>query len=98
MITDPQAIRFTNETVRPLCEKLRALAAEIAAAQTIWFGGINALFPNDTTALADGRENEGVSRLTGANVNSAMGVLIAVAGATNAEIIAKPCVRPLAAS
>jgi hypothetical protein len=94
MITDPQAVRFANEVVRPLSEEVRALVAKISAAQTTWFSGINAQFPNDPTPLDDGRENEGVSRLTGADINSSMGVLIAMAQASNSEIISKPCVRP----
>jgi hypothetical protein len=94
MITDPQAIRFSNEVIRPLSEEVRALVAKIGAAQTTWFSGLNAEFPNDATPLDDGREDEGVSRLTGADINSVMGVLIAMSGASNSEIISKPCVRP----
>lgn len=97
-ITNPEAIRFVNEQVRPLCEKARALSAEIAAMQTLWFGGLDANFPNDATALDDGRDAQGVSRLTGAQIQLAVGVLIAMHGQANAEIIAKPCVRPLTAS
>lgn len=97
-IQDPEAVRFVNEQVRPLCEKARALSAEIAAMQTLWFGGLDAKFPNDATALDDGREGQGVSRLTGSQVQLAVGVLIAMHGEANAEIIAKPCVRPLSAS
>lgn len=94
-ITNPEAIKFANEQVRPLCERARALIAEIGAMQTAWFGGINTEFPNDTTALADNRDAEGVSRLTGADVNSAVGILLALVSASNAAIISKPCVRPL---
>jgi len=95
-ITDPQAIRFVNEQVRPLCERARALKAEIDAMTTAWYGGINAKFPNDSSPLVDGRAAEGVSQLTGAQVNSAVGQLIGIA--PNAEIVAAPCVRPLSAS
>lgn len=97
-ITNPEAVRFVNEQVRPLCEKARALSAEILAMQTLWFGGLDAQFPNDATALDDGREGQGVSCLTGAQVQLAVGVLIAMLGQANAEIIAKPCVRSLLAS
>ena len=58
-ITDPQAIKFSNEYLRPLCETTRALAAEITSMQTIWYGGVNNLFPNDITILDDGRQAEG---------------------------------------
>lgn len=97
-ITNPEAIRFTNEQVRVLCEEARALVARINAMQTKWFSGISAMCPNDVTALADGRDADGSSRLTGADINSAVGILIAIANASNAQIIEKPCVRALSAS
>lgn len=97
-ITNPQAIKFVNEQVRPLAEELRAVMARLTSAQTDWFGGINALFPNDSTAVADNRDAEGVSRLTGQDINSLMSTAIAVLGASNTTIIAKPCVRPLTAN
>lgn len=97
-VTDPQAIKFCNEQVRPLAEKLRALRVEIEAAQTDWFAGLNAKFPNDSGAVTDSREAEGVSRLTGADINSFMSIAIGMLNAGNAEIIAKPCVRSLTAS
>lgn len=96
-ITNNEAVRFVNEQVRPLCEKTRALIAEIDALKTVWFAGLNLDFPNDETNLADGRAGEGVSRLSGADINSAVGILIAIAAASNAEIISKPCVRALSA-
>jgi hypothetical protein len=92
-ITDPQAIRFVNEQIRPLCEKLRALMVEITANETTWFAGLNIKFPNDISAVTDNREGEGVSRLTGADINSVMTIAIAMRNAGNTEIIAKPCVR-----
>lgn len=97
-ITNPEAVRFVSEVVRPLSEKTRALKAEIDAATTQWFGGMNAKFPNDSSVVEDGREAEGVSRLTGADVNGVMGNLIAASSAVNPEIIAKPTVRALSAS
>lgn len=96
-ITNPEAIRFVNEQIRPLCEKVRALSAEIESMQTLWFSGLNNSFPNTSEEVDDNRESEGVSRLTGANINSAVGILIAVDGAVNDEIIQKPCVRSLRA-
>lgn len=97
-ITNPEAIKFANEQVRPLCEQVRALVAKIGSMQTAWFGGINTEFPNDTTPLADNRDAEGASRLTGADINSAINVLLAVAAASNGQIVAKPCVRAFSAS
>jgi hypothetical protein len=96
-ITNPEAIRFVNEQIRPLCEKARALNAEINSMQTLWFSGLNVSFPNTVEVLEDNRVSEGVSILTGANINSAVGILAAMTTASNAEIIAKPCVRAFTA-
>ena len=97
-ITDPQAVKFSNEQLRPLCESTRALVVQLQSMETQWYGGINALFPNDTTILDDGRQAEGIAVLTGADVNSAVSVLIAMLNAYNAQIIEKPCVRPISVS
>lgn len=94
-ITDPEAIRFVNEQLRPLCEEARALRARVDAMSTAWFAGLDDEFPNDTSPLLDGREAEGVSRLTGAQVVNAVSNLIAMSAAGNAEILSLPCVRPL---
>lgn len=96
-ITNPEAIRFVNEQVRPLCEEARALMARVAAMTTSWNAGINAAFSNNVDTVEDGREGEGVSRLTALQVSQAVGQLQAVS-ALNTEIIAKPCVRALSAS
>ena len=96
-IKNPEAIRFVNEQIRPLCEKVRALDAEINSMNSLWSSGLNAFFPNTTEAVDDEREDEGVSRLTGADINQAVGILNNIEAAANAEIIAKPCVRALRA-
>jgi len=98
-ITNPEAIRFVNEQIRPLCERARALKAEIAAMQTNWYGGLNGEFDGNGGAdtVEDGREAEGVSRLIGGEVTNAVAQLFAVLD-LNAEIIAKPCVRALQVS
>lgn len=97
-ITDPEAIRFVNEQIRPLCEEVRALVARVGAMNTSWQAGINVKFPNDASAVTDNRDTEGISRLTGADIQSAVGILLAVTAASNSQIISKPCVRALSAS
>lgn len=99
-INNPVAVKFANEQIRPTAEKLRSLKAEIDGMMTDWFGGTSSLFPNDATALDDGREAEGVSRLTGADCVSLIVAAQAVQTALAAydAILAKPCVRPLSAS
>lgn len=99
-ITNTQAIKFSNEQVRPLAEKVRGLKAEIDAAMVEWFGGINALFPNDNAEIVeDGRTAEGVSVLDGEDVVGFVNVIAALQTSLNtagyADRISKPCVRPL---
>lgn len=102
-ITDPQAIRYCNEIVRPMCEMFRAVYYRDKSALNVWFGGgVNALFPNDASPVQDGREIEGVSRLTGADVNNVMTQLVAFVTAMEQsgvlDVISKPCVRVLEVS
>lgn len=97
-ITNPEAIRFVNEQIRPLCEEARALNARIDAMTTLWNSGLNVQFPNDTSSVVDNRDADGSSRLTGANIQSAVGILQAMKTASNTQIIEKPCVRVFSAS
>jgi hypothetical protein len=95
-ITNPEVIRFCNEQVRPLCERARALKAKVLAADVAW-QTLVAGVPNDASPLQDGREAEGVSRLTGQNLRDAMyGLAVALGGLSDA-VISRPCVRPLTA-
>ena len=102
-ITDAEAIRFVNEFIRPCAEKLRNLKAEIDSGLNTWDARLSAVVGSSVDDdLADGRETEGVSRLTAADVNSFMAKangfqgLMEQAGVLAA--IEKPCVRPLQAS
>jgi len=95
-ITDPEVIRFINEEVRPLAEQMRAMKIKSAQIVARWFGNaINSRTPNDSTAVDDGRQTEGASRLTGADVNSLIGQAANISSQFNTDIIEKPCVRPL---
>lgn len=96
-ITDSEVIRFVNEQIRPLCEAARALKVRVEAMDAAWDGGIGAKCPGDASPLADGRENEGVSRLTGYNVGIAHDALVGAATALTDAAIIPPCVRPLMA-
>ena len=102
-ITNPQAIAFTNETIRPLAEKTRALKAEIDDAMIAWFGGLNSTIGSSAgDLLQDGREAEGVSRLTGDDITGLIVVLQSLQTSLNGDGVAarvqKPCVRPLRAN
>ena len=81
-----------------MCEQIRALVANLTAMQNQWFLGTNALITNDASPVVDNRAAEGIIELTGADVNSVMNIVSALITANNAQIIQKPCVRPLGAS
>lgn len=100
-ITDPQAIKFSNEVVRPLCERIRALKADIDAARAQYDGSVGTFFYNHGgEAVEDGREAEGVSRLTGNDVLAFVDVVLYqhknLYDTTGIPaVIANPCVRSL---
>jgi len=96
-ITDPEAIKFLGEQLRPLAEAVRALDAKIDAAEETW-ARLASLFPDNAQEVVDdGRESTGVSRVSGKDVRSMISVLsgIRTALAGRAAVIEKPCVRPL---
>tara|TARA_R100000005_G_scaffold92443_1_gene66031 strand:- start:1460 stop:1780 length:321 start_codon:yes stop_codon:yes gene_type:complete len=97
-ITDPEAIRFVNDYIRPMCENLRYMCARGKDWKIKWDGGLSADFPNDTSPVVDGRDAEGISRLTGADIQAVSAVfstLLADIDAAAEAAINKPCVRPL---
>ena len=105
-ITSPAAIRYCNEVLRPLAEKLRDVFEDVARAEQAWTDEIGALIPNDAAQiLDDGREAQGVSRLTGQEINSLRAVLaqlktlrsgVAVTTLANVDTrVGRACVRTL---
>jgi hypothetical protein len=94
-ITNPEAIRFVNEELRPLCEAARALAARIDAMKDRWDAGVSAIFANNEDVLIDGRAEQGVSVLNSLNIKLAGADLLAMRAAITDAQISKPCVRPL---
>lgn len=100
-ITDAEAIRFVNEVVRPLSERVRGLSADINAARAK-YDALNGppFYGHGAEAVEDGREAEGVSRLTGNDVLAFVALALddlknTMGDAGNAATIAKPCVRSL---
>lgn len=97
-MNDPQGIRFVNEVVRPLAEQLRANKVKLEAIKVEWENGVSDLFSKGGD-IEDGREAEGVSRLTCDDVNNFMAQVLKIAlggaAALDEAIIAKPCVRAL---
>lgn len=95
-VQNAEVTRFLNEAARPVAEKLRALRAEFASLDVRW-QQIQASVPNTVEVIDDGRAAEGVSVLTGQDVNDLMYAVGLVNGALQglaAATIEKPCVRP----
>lgn len=67
-ITDPLVIRFVNEQIRPYAEILRALASRTADMRSSYGVQVEPLLVAagnvPTDPVMDGREDQGVSRLT----------------------------------
>ena len=96
-ITGPEEIKFVNEYIRPMCENIRFMKARGDDFALKW-AGISGGFPNDTSVVEDGRDAEGISRLTGADIQAVATVFNTLLGDIDSSadaVIAKPCVRPL---
>lgn len=98
-ITNPEAIKFTNEVIRPLAERVRAIKAIIDDATVKW-AEVAGVIPNDALEmLEDGREAQGISRLSGKDIRDFVAVVGAVhAAMPNDAVISKPTVRPIEVS
>lgn len=100
-ITDASVIKFANEDIRPLCEKLRNLKAEIEDAQArYWQHGINTVLDGrGDDVLEDGRADTGVSQLTGSDITNVITrigeVQTLLDGANKMDVVHKACVRSL---
>ena len=96
-ITDPEAIKFVNDYIRPMCETLRYMTVRGVDWSAKW-EEVATKFPNDTSLVEDGRSEEGISRLTSADIHNVSTVfisLLTMMDASSQTAIAKPCVRPL---
>jgi len=102
-ITDANAIKFINEQIRPIAEAMRNLNVEIDAMTVDWFSGTNTVVGSSASDdIADGRADEGISRLTASDVSLLVTQAITFQTQMNGGgvdgIIAKPCVRPVKVS
>lgn len=104
VINDPRVNRFLNESLRPFAEILRDTILEAAELDSLWDRGISELVGNsEGDTINDGRQNEGISRLTAKDVSDFMDVVTSIiqlsrgsntsgiSGAFN--IVRKPTVR-----
>ena len=92
---DPEQIAWVNEFVRPLAEALRNDKVRIDDGMIVWNQRFSTDIPNDATVLDDGREAEGVSRLTGADIHQWVAEAQEMALNLNPQINDKPTVREL---
>lgn len=73
-MNDPEVIKFINEHTRVAANKLAAAYLE-AVQHLASFESIKNKIPNDTTAIEDGRESEGISRLVCAEIHALVSVI-----------------------
>ena len=98
VITDPVALAFVDEHIRPLAEALRAFVANGTDAETAWFNGVNAILTG-----ADTVENRPeLPTLTGAECTNIVTAILAARNTVTdtggrAALIEKATVRPLQA-
>lgn len=70
-ISNPQAVRFVNEVVRPLANHWVSLYESVRRAKADWdTHGLSALIPNTPDLFADGSDVDGRPPVTAAFVRS----------------------------
>jgi len=77
-IIDPEAVRFSNEKIRPLADRLAQLYYRMVALRDEWVAnGMGAKFPNGASAVIDGSATDGRHPITGSNVQDIAAVATA---------------------
>jgi len=70
-ITNPEAVRFCNERVRVVADRLAQAYTLAKQVQAEWFANSMAeLLPNDGSLVIDGSATDGRHPITGANVTN----------------------------
>lgn len=100
-ITDPGAILFCNEVVRPLADEVAQIYSSIQLFASLWAAkGMTTLIPNDPTAnIIDGATTDGRTPITGEDVNTMLALastLITMATGTSGQMstVLKVAVNP----
>ncbi len=100
-VTNPEAIRFVNEAIRPIAEDMRDLKIRIDAAIVSYFL-IDGEFATDADTIEDGRDAEGVSRLVSSDVKNLVTQMQAYQTQLNGggvgDVVSKPTVRKVGRS
>lgn len=70
-VTDPQAVRFCNERVRPAADRFAQLYYWCVSLRDEWTAqDIAGLIPNSTDVVLDGSATDGRPIITGADVHA----------------------------
>lgn len=96
-MNDPEYIRFNNEVVRPMAERMRSLVADLKAIGPDVDRLLPGLTGHEAEAIEDGRQGEGVSLMTVADVLGLAAIREAMLGLVTPEaeaLVSKACVRP----
>lgn len=78
-ITNPQAVRFSNEEIRPLADAYATLYFAAKRVEAEWTAqNIGALIPNTADVIIDGSATDGRAEITGAKVNGLINAVAAL--------------------
>lgn len=89
-ITNPQAVRFANEEIRPLADAYANLYFTAKRVAAEWSAqNIGALIPNTADVIIDGSETDGRAQITGAKVNGLVTAVAALVADLEANTNAK---------
>ena len=99
-ITNDKAVKFSNEQVRPYCEKMRNLYWEFKSLAVYYSSELASIIPNDAGELLIDDRAE-VTQLSGADirafVSEANNFITSMEQSGVLTAIQKPCVRHLQA-
>ena len=100
-ITEPVALAFMDQHLRPLSELLRELEARVEDMEAAWFAGVNGTLTGTDTV--ENRVSEGVPSMTGNDATNTVVALMAARDAVTgtpgrAALLELASVRPLQVS
>ena len=86
-IDNPEAVKFCNEIIRPMCDLLATAKIRGDAATLAWRSkSLDKVIPATDDIIADGSEEDGRTPITGMDVNYLVGLLSSLGNALNTDI------------
>lgn len=96
-VSDPTAIKFCNENIRPVADQIAQLQTTLAVTLAAWSAkGMANLIPNDTSVIEDGSPADGRTSLTGVDINAFIGLLETLQGMATGQNSQMPTVLKIA--